>query len=411
MIYIAVLILLISVFLLSIYMKERFESAATSTPKVYTTNKLNHTTWLDNMTSIPLSSVDSIYTHVAKNSSFPQPIQNNSMWVASPIERDLFLSSMKGPIKSVTGYYVALGLPAPMFAQECAFDWFNKRIGYIDWCDRYLVKSIMRGYRIPDDSTTVVPVPMEQWDNLVDYMVKNKVDIIVAFVIPESGFHQLLLRQQLSVVGWGKLDIDRIKVFHPYVSVAKIDVKKIIVHGDTSSLMVMDREKYGPLLAMDMGTYAVSSSSTENFVSRLEISPETLDPTYRCYGELTLETKALCESPFDPSGEPKKKRTIWDRPCIKNEDCPFYKANRNYANTRGGCLKGGVCEMPVGVLRTAFRTYDDKGQRGEFKPFCYQCTDSSDVDCCKKQYMPDYAFANDYEERKRSKVPTFVSAV
>lgn len=411
MIYLLVFMLLVSVLLLSMFIRERFQAEATNKIKIYTTNKLNHTPWLNNLVPIPLKSVDAIYTHVSKNQTFPQPITNNSLWIASPIERDLYLSNMKGPTKTITGYYVALGLPAAMFAQECAFDWMNKRIGYIDWCDRYLIKAIMRGYRIPEDSVQVIQVPMENWGDLVEYMIKNKIDIIVAYVIPESAFHQLLLKQQLSVVGWSKLDIDRVKVFHPYIKPVSIDVKTIIVHGDTSSLMVMDREKQGPLLAMDMGTYVVATNSTENFISRLEISPESLDPSYRCYGEPTLESKAMCDSPFDPSGEPKQRRTVWDRPCVKDEDCPFFKANKNYSNTRGGCLKGGVCEMPVGILRTAFRKYDGRGKKGEFAPFCYQCTDPTDINCCSKQYSPDYAFANDFSERKRAGIPTFVSAI
>jgi hypothetical protein len=391
--------------------------------RAYASNKLNHTSWITGgtnaLTAIPLGSLTDIYQFVEKNGRFPQQIVNKSLWIASPIEYDLYLAKLSPApqaVAQVTGYYTVIGLPAQMFTQECAFNWYNKTIGYIDWCDLYLIRAIMLGYRIPESAINIVQVPMKNWGKLVDFMVDIKMDAIVSFVIPDSMFHRLLMTQRLSVVGWSKLDLDRVKVFHPYVNTQSVDVKSVIVKGETSSLMVMDREKYGPLLAMTMTAYTVTSDNNdgggrENFVTRLDISPESQDPSYRCYGEVTLDSKALCESPFDPSGEPKVKRTVWDRPCVKDEDCPFYRANTNYNNNRGGCLRGGVCEMPVGVLRTAFRQFDDNGTGGKFSPFCYGCKDPADKTCCKKQDKPDYAFANDFEDRKKANLATFVSAI
>lgn len=401
---------------MSISLKRAYEvfQTAGSKTSAYTTNNLNFSAWGDkySLKSVSPSSVRTIRDFVVKNGRFPDNL-GKSFWAASRIEYDLFLSKIGAakPLgtRNVTGYYVQLGLPAVMYQHECSIDWQGRRIAYIDWCDLYLIKSIMKGYRIPDDAVEVIEVPMNSWERLVGWMTSNEVDAIVAFVVPDSAFARLLQRQQLSIVGWKTLDMDRIGIFHPYIKKKEVDVKDLLTNGGTSSLMVMDREKTGPLLEMDYGLYPINGANPniESFITRLEITPESLDPTYRCYGELSIEQKALCDSPFDAHGEPKVKPTIWDRPCVKNEDCPFYKANKNYNNTRGGCLRGGICEMPTGVLRTAFRQYHDKDV---YAPFCYGCN-GNDPQCCKKQDKPDYAFPNDYDARKRAGVATFVSAI
>ena len=41
----------------------------------------------------------------------------------------------------------------------------------------------------------------------------------------------------------------------------------------------------------------------------------------------------------------------WDRPCETDTECPYYDARRG----RGGCDRGGFCEMPLGVDRVSFR--------------------------------------------------------
>lgn len=50
---------------------------------------------------------------------------------------------------------------------------------------------------------------------------------------------------------------------------------------------------------------------------------------------------------------------VWDAPCVKNTDCPFYKANKNYPNEFGGCNNDGRCELPVGLSPIGYRMYDD----------------------------------------------------
>ena len=85
--------------------------------------------------------------------------------------------------------------------------------------------------------------------------------------------------------------------------------------------------------------------------------------------------------------------------CTSNNQCPFYKSNKNYKNDRGGCMKDGQCELPLGLVRTGYNTYSEVDQ-----PICHNCS-LDNVYCCgtQKGYSfksPDYAFRNDFIERE-----------
>jgi hypothetical protein len=100
----------------------------------------------------------------------------------------------------------------------------------------------------------------------------------------------------------------------------------------------------------------------------------------------------------------------WDIPCKTDAECPFYQANKNYKNTRGGC-KDSYCEMPVNVGNVGHH-YMDKN-----KPICYNCKKIGNNknckglkcnQCCEEQknrYLypglstPDFAFYDDYAPR------------
>jgi hypothetical protein len=90
---------------------------------------------------------------------------------------------------------------------------------------------------------------------------------------------------------------------------------------------------------------------------------------------------------------------VWDKPCVYDEECPFYKKNKNYTNERGGC-KNGYCEMPLNVNNIGFRF---KGKR---QPLCHNCPREEEciglqcAMCCNDQELPDYAFEKDYKERQ-----------
>jgi len=108
-------------------------------------------------------------------------------------------------------------------------------------------------------------------------------------------------------------------------------------------------------------------------------------------------SKESCESSVNTFGDTKSSG-IWDNICLKNTDCPFYKANKNYDNESGGC-KNDMCEMPLNIKQLGPKTYDKKKQ-----PFCHNCPNNEHT-CCDKQKnnkllkSPDYAFENDRAKR------------
>lgn len=129
------------------------------------------------------------------------------------------------------------------------------------------------------------------------------------------------------------------------------------------------------------------------------------EPGYLCYNHPEITSKGLCESRYDEVGNPKREQTLWDKPCQKHADCPFYQFNKNYKNYRGGCIDGR-CEMPVGVKAKAYRLYDKATT-----PLCHNCNNNNTFDCCDEQndstkyphlISPDYAFELDEFERKHN---------
>ena len=121
---------------------------------------------------------------------------------------------------------------------------------------------------------------------------------------------------------------------------------------------------------------------------------------YKCFGKLEF-TEKECEADTDLIGN-RVTPGVWDRRCVNNEDCPFYKANKNYPNEFGGCKNDGYCEFPKGIKRLSYRKYNKSSI-----PICYNCKDENDKitinKCCHLQKDPDYLFANDLPTRYKNK--------
>lgn len=119
--------------------------------------------------------------------------------------------------------------------------------------------------------------------------------------------------------------------------------------------------------------------------------PIALPEEYSCYGSHGAD-RVECENNYDTYYK-MKKRGVWDRICKTDEECPFYRANKNYPNTFGGCNEG-VCEMPMGIKRLGNRYYDV-----DSKAMCYNCPKDNPY-CCNEQKEPDYRFPEDIYVRK-----------
>jgi len=125
----------------------------------------------------------------------------------------------------------------------------------------------------------------------------------------------------------------------------------------------------------------------------------TLDLRWQCFGNTQNRTQKECESTVDIKGD-KRTPGVWDKPCISDTECPFYKKNKNYKNNRGGC-NDGFCEMPINIKRLGFTRVDKSRE-----PLCHGCKSLKDINCCEKKgnmVTPDYAFLDDRNERIRNK--------
>lgn len=72
----------------------------------------------------------------------------------------------------------------------------------------------------------------------------------------------------------------------------------------------------------------------------------------------------------------------WDNRCVEDEECPFYLKNKNYPNTRGGCING-YCEFPIGLKRISYKKYYEVINENNF-PRCEGCDDDN-ILCCEQQ--------------------------
>jgi len=97
---------------------------------------------------------------------------------------------------------------------------------------------------------------------------------------------------------------------------------------------------------------------------------------YRCINSKGYN-KYECENNYDNYGH-LKKVGIWDKPCEKNDDCPFYKGNKNYENNNGKCLNS-YCELPLGMKLLGYRKFDNS-----YKPICRGCNNNN-IFCCEEQ--------------------------
>lgn len=129
------------------------------------------------------------------------------------------------------------------------------------------------------------------------------------------------------------------------------------------------------------------------------------NPQYACFNtnKTNLTSEADC----------KTNNGIWDTPVKADTECPYYLANKNYNNQRGGVTGGNRCDMPQGVKAIGYRF-----QAIDSKPLCYNCRLGSDGKpgsigpCCEEQknralypdlLSPDYAFNGDSIDRGHMK--------
>ena len=108
---------------------------------------------------------------------------------------------------------------------------------------------------------------------------------------------------------------------------------------------------------------------------------------------------------------------VWDNPCKSDDECPFWRANKNYDNSFGGCQPNGQCQLPTGLdqYQVGYKKYH---KAGITKTECYNCprdplTGLPRFDCCadqiqktrdKKMDSPDYRFSGDEQTRNQPNI-------
>lgn len=406
-IYIVALILLLTGLLWASQKKrERFQS----TQMVLTTNKLN------------FEQISSQFEHIDKkmdvtfwNDIIESPKLQKALQSSRAVLNEVDVKKLPDEITregampiAATGYFVALVPPTKKSKFSCAFDLTNKKIGYFDRCDYHLIQAILLSYRIPSDSVTLVELPYASLSNLSTWVRTSDIDMFITYVVPKSAYHNIVGSLEMFLMSWDTIDLDRLGLFYPNLRKVETNAAEFI---QPSHRTVADKEspmasptvsRARSLVLLESKHYIVSilpsqsqPPSTESFITRLQYSSDARDPTYGCYGDLLVESKAYCNSRYSPTGEPKPFQTVWDRRCQRDDECPFYSAKTG-APTRGGC-KDGFCEFPIGVQRTSFMKYNAEGK---YKPFCFGCSLKNAQSCCEKQDEPQYAFVADINEGK-----------
>lgn len=145
----------------------------------------------------------------------------------------------------------------------------------------------------------------------------------------------------------------------------------------------------------------------DNYIRKL--SSDDWQESHKCFVYMDdknieldrVRNKFFCESYQEPYAQ----NGVWDAPCQDDRECPFYKANKNYDNSFGGCNRTtGECQMPYGVKRVGYKKVTKDN------PICYNCAGDTNT-CCwdqdqkkKDQYSkmksPDYVFDGDLASRE-----------
>jgi hypothetical protein len=298
--------------------------------------------------------------------------------------------------------------------------------------DYLFIQALIKGYNIDINDVYIKKI------TFMDFANTNKIfDFLFTYMVIDSEYMNFICGQRYYINGIKDVDIHRLKAYYPFIKEnyntveyyyknskkANIDLEDLLNKDDrdNNNVYVSSVKSLLPIMSYNI------VSSVENFITRLEMPDDYLETAkedyyasdkktgtsggyYGCYGNSEIKGKFECDSYYNIDGTPKTYYSLWDKRCVANEECPYYKANANYPNNRGGCINGGFCEFPVGVKRLGFTKYSDKNLN---KPLCYNCNDEDagadakgNADAKKK---PDYVFENDFNERVKHNLNTIIT--
>ena len=321
------------------------------------------------------------------------------------------------------GVFVCLSFKV-LHDKDCIWDLKNKVVAYLFMSDYLFIQALIKGYKLDINDVYIRKVSYTDLEN-----TEKMFDYLFTYMVLDSEYMNFICNQRYYINGLKDVDINRIKAYYPFVkenyNTVKYYYDKSIESknksnesnslNDIDSLYISTEKSLLPIMS-----YAIISS-VENFITRLEMPGDYLEAGkesyytsdkkqegagggtggyYGCYGNGEIKGKFECDSYYNIDGTPKTYYSLWDKRCVADDECPYYKVNTKYPNTRGGCIEGGFCEFPVGVKRLGYTKYSDTNLN---TPLCYNCDDPED------NGKPDYVFENDFNEREKYKLNTIIS--
>ena len=300
---------------------------------------------------------------------------------------------------------------------DCIWDLKNKVVAYLFMSDYLFIQALIKGYNIDINDVYIRKITYTDLQN-----TEKIFDYLFTYMVMESEYMNFICEQRYYINGIKDVDIHRIKAYYPFIKENYNTVKYYYgkskgSKNDGSNEINNKNELYVSSVRslLPIMSYTIVSS-VENFITRLEMPDDYLEAVkeayytsdkkpsnsgsggyYGCYGNSEITSKFECDSYYNIDGTPKAYYSLWDKRCVADVECPYYKSNTNYPNNRGGCINGGFCEFPVGVKRLGYTKYSDTNLN---TPLCYDCED-------KKK--PDYVFENDFNERTKYKLNTIIS--
>lgn len=336
------------------------------------------------------------------------------------------------------GIFVCLS-PTRFGIEQCIWDFTNKVVAYVYMSDYLFIQALIKAYRQDIKSIRLRKIKLEDLKRS-----DKQFDYLITYVVIGSEYMAILKYSKYFISGLKDMDISRIKAFYPVIK-ANYESVRFYFNKDTENTENTEDTRdttYDLYLSNDKMLLPIMNydivNNIENFITRLEMPKDYLEVidesyggntefgnsgSYGCYGNNKIVNKFECDSYYTKEGNPKDYYSIWDKKCATNEECPYYKKNTRYENSRGGCINGN-CEFPVGVKKIGYTKYNDEDYN---RALCYNCQDTTDLNCCAniKELQDkngnsngngndvginnDYVFENDTEDRKKNNLNTIIS--
>ena len=315
--YYIVLLLLIVIVLSSILpYKEHFN---TSSNKILTANRLNYERLYPNqLISIDNKAWDFVLFRLNTGRGL-DIFGNPNRVIIEPM--DYLNYAKQYPFQELRqGYFMVVTSPAKKDDFECGFNMASKKVGYFDRTELKFINTLLFGYR---QTAKPIQLSLDKLDKL--NTIWSEVDLLVLYIIPNSPYLEMIQKQELIMLDMSNVSMDRLRLTNPYLN--QEEIPKIDFFNLNNRIVTP-----GPVLFLiSMPMYLITLTTVrETFITRLKTSDEFRDPDFLCIGNPGATSKFQCDSPYTDQGEPKFTQNSWDKPCKRNSDCPYYRANKNY---------------------------------------------------------------------------------